>query len=137
MGIATSLALTMYKGNDLNNAMGVPFFYGLVEAVFVGIYCFGAWKCGWTKAPAGESFCTMLWTSYEVMELEKNMKLVNGIEVVEGTGEDEQNGDIITTYLFWDNKPKKEETVDEEAPSSKEENKVAGSGIVSTTPSSS
>ena len=39
VGIATSLALTMFQGNDLNQAMGVPFFYGMVEAVFVGFYC--------------------------------------------------------------------------------------------------
>ena len=70
VGIATSLALTMFRGNDLNEAMGVPFFYGVVEAVFVGIYCIGAWKLGWTKAPADASICNVLWTSYEVLEME-------------------------------------------------------------------
>ena len=71
VGIATSLALTMFGGNDLNEAMGVPFFYGVVEAVFVGIYCVGAWKAGWTKAPANENVFKVLITSYEVLELEE------------------------------------------------------------------
>merc|ERR1719491_2202435 len=33
VGIATSVALTMFDGNDLAEAMGVPLYYGLVEAV--------------------------------------------------------------------------------------------------------
>jgi predicted Na+-dependent transporter len=44
VGIATSLALTMFAGEQVNEAMGVPFFYGVVEAVFVGFYCLGAWN---------------------------------------------------------------------------------------------
>lgn len=44
VGIASSLALTMFDGDDLNDAMGVPFLYGVMEAVFIGIYCLGAWK---------------------------------------------------------------------------------------------
>lgn len=66
VGIATSLALTMFTGSDLNNAMGVPFLYGLAEVFFIGIYCVGAWKVGWTKAPANESICKVIATSYEV-----------------------------------------------------------------------
>jgi len=70
VGIATSLALTMFDGDDLNDAMGVPFFYGMVEGVFIGVYCLWAWKSGWTKAPAGAPIWTVLWTSYEVLEAE-------------------------------------------------------------------
>ncbi|KAL7568981.1 hypothetical protein ACA910_021273 [Epithemia clementina (nom. ined.)] len=70
VGIATSLALTMFQGEDLNVAMGVPFFYGVVEALFVGIFCLGAWKFGWTKAPANASLCDVLFISYELLELE-------------------------------------------------------------------
>ena len=79
VGIATSLALTMFQGNDLNQAMGVPFFYGMVEAVFVGFYCIGCWKAGWSKAPADASFWNILYVSYEVLEVE--MREINEIEV--------------------------------------------------------
>ena len=79
VGIATSLALTMFKGAELNNAMGVPFFYGLCEMVFVGIYCVGCWKAGWTKAPKDAPIWTVLFTTYEVLEAE--MKEMTEIEV--------------------------------------------------------
>lgn len=114
VGIATSLALTMFKGNDLNNAMGVPFFYGLMEAFFVCIYCVGAWKAGWTKAPSNESLLTVLFTSYEVLELEKNAKASNGVEIgmasAPGSQKDERKDEILTTYQFWDNKEEKRPT---------------------------
>eukprot|EP00521_Asterionellopsis_glacialis_P007667 CAMPEP_0195287780 /NCGR_PEP_ID=MMETSP0707-20130614/4706_1 /TAXON_ID=33640 /ORGANISM="Asterionellopsis glacialis, Strain CCMP134" /LENGTH=405 /DNA_ID=CAMNT_0040347567 /DNA_START=114 /DNA_END=1331 /DNA_ORIENTATION=+ len=67
VGIATSVALTMFNGDELSNAMGVPFFYGIVEAVLIGMYCIVAWKLGWTKAPRNESFWTVISTSYEVL----------------------------------------------------------------------
>mmetsp|Transcript_16517 Transcript_16517/g.27486 ORF Transcript_16517/g.27486 Transcript_16517/m.27486 type:complete len:456 (-) Transcript_16517:183-1550(-) len=70
VGIATSVALTMFEGNDLSEAMGVPLFYGLVEAVAVAIYCIICWKCGWTKAPKNASFWAIIATSYEVVEAE-------------------------------------------------------------------
>ena len=66
MGIATSLALTMFEGDELNDAMGVPFLYGMAEIFFISIYCVFAWKAGWTKAPANESFCKVIGKSYEV-----------------------------------------------------------------------
>lgn len=61
------MALAMFKGNDLNDAMGIPFFYGVCEAVMVGIYCVGCWKAGWSKAPADASFWMVLTTTYEVV----------------------------------------------------------------------
>ena len=70
VGIATSVALTMFEENDLSEAMGVPLFYGLVEAVAVAIYCIICWKCSWTKAPKNASFWTIIATSYEVVEAE-------------------------------------------------------------------
>eukprot|EP00934_Nitzschia_sp_Nitz4_P005170 Nitzschia sp. Nitz4//scaffold10_size219509//204559//205804//NITZ4_001464-RA/size219509-augustus-gene-0.282-mRNA-1//-1//CDS//3329533028//5160//frame0 len=70
VGIATSLALTMFERDDLNDAMGVPFFYGACEAFLIGIYCVGCWKSGWTKAPADAPFWKVLLTSYEVLGAE-------------------------------------------------------------------
>jgi hypothetical protein len=67
VGIATSLALTMFEGDDLNNAMGIPFFYGVCEAVIVGIFCLICWKAGWSKAPSDAPFWKVLITSYEIV----------------------------------------------------------------------
>ena len=87
VGIATSVALTMFDGNDLSEAMGVPVLYGLVEALAVGTYCFGAWKAGWTKAPASVSFWTMIATSYEVVGAE-----TIELEAVEVSLPDQESG---------------------------------------------
>ena len=61
----------MFNGDDLNDAMGVPFFYGVVEGLWIGAYCIWAWKAGWTKAPKDASFWNVIITSYEVIESEK------------------------------------------------------------------
>lgn len=77
VGIATSVALTMFKGDELSQAMAVPLYYGLVEAALLGVYCIFAWKAGWTKAPKNVSFCTMVGTSYEVLLVEhKDLRAV-------------------------------------------------------------
>ena len=68
VGIATSLAMTMFAGDELKEAMGVPFFYGTCEALFVGLYCIVVWKMGWTKAPADVPLWKVIVTSYEVLE---------------------------------------------------------------------
>lgn len=102
VGIATSLALTMFRGNDLNHAMGVPFFYGFVEAVFVGLYCVGAWKAGWSKAPANVPFWKILFTTYEVLEAEKQSFITNAIEISLSDSQKNQeisDGDVFTTYF--------------------------------------
>jgi predicted Na+-dependent transporter len=46
-GIATSVAITMFSNvEDRAQAVAVPLFYGVVEAVAVGVYCIIAWKSG-------------------------------------------------------------------------------------------
>ena len=104
VGIATSLALTMFEGNNLNEAMGVPFFYGLCEALFVGSYCVGCWKAGWSKAPANASFWNILYVSYEVLEVE--MREINEIEVSMSESTDgsekppeKSEGNVLMTYF--------------------------------------
>eukprot|EP00985_Skeletonema_marinoi_P014399 scaffold7295_cov118-Skeletonema_marinoi.AAC.3 len=65
--IATSAAVAMFDNpSERGQALLVPLFYGLMEAVVLGLYCLVAWKLGWTKAPRDESFCTMFVTTYEV-----------------------------------------------------------------------
>ena len=66
-GIATTVALTMFKSeSDLATAIGVPLYYGIVEAILIFTFCIVCWKCGWTKAPACESIWKVIATSYEV-----------------------------------------------------------------------
>mmetsp|Transcript_40026 Transcript_40026/g.93963 ORF Transcript_40026/g.93963 Transcript_40026/m.93963 type:complete len:363 (-) Transcript_40026:224-1312(-) len=77
-GIATSVALTMFDGNDTGDAMAVTVYYGIVEAVCIIIYCIGAWKAGWTKAPPTDSFWGIIAKSYEVSMAENEA----AIEVV-------------------------------------------------------
>lgn len=72
VGIAASVAMSMFRGDDRAAAMAVPFFYGFIEGVFILIYCLGAWKAGWTKAPADVSFTTMIITNYEVLATEEH-----------------------------------------------------------------
>ena len=85
VGIATSVALTMFNGTDLAEAIGVPFYYGLVEAVILGLYCIGAWKIGWTKAPANVPFWKAIGTSYEIINAEQaeNVAVEGDIVMVE------------------------------------------------------
>lgn len=101
VGIATSVALTMFDGNDLAEAMGVPLYYGLVEAVVLGVYCIIAWKLGWTKAPPKVPFCHMISNSYEVIEEEQ--KDMDAIEILLRSSENveesvSENGDTLFAY---------------------------------------
>jgi len=95
----------MFEGNDLNEAMGVPFFYGMVEAFFVGCYCVGCWKAGWSKAPADASIWNILYVSYEVLEVET--REINEIEVSMSESSDgsalkppeKSDGNVLMTYF--------------------------------------
>ena len=66
-GIAASVAVTMFADDPVQRAqaISVPLFYGILEAVVIGIYCVWAWKAGWTKAPADEKICVVVTHSYE------------------------------------------------------------------------
>ena len=104
VGIATSVALTMFEGDELSEAMGVPFFYGVVEAVILGIYCIGAWKLGWTKAPRNAPIWKILTTSYEVIYAEQ--KELDEIEIKVSDSDDamedelSDDGNVLTTYFY-------------------------------------
>jgi hypothetical protein len=96
----------MFKGQQLNEAMGVPFFYGVCEAFFVSIYCVICWKAGWSKAPSDASLWTVISTTYEVLEAE--MKSICEIEVSISSSSSDGNterpvevedGMVLTTYF--------------------------------------
>lgn len=71
-GIAASVALTMFNGQERSEAATVPFYYGIVECIVVALYCLGMWQAGWTKAPKEVSLWTMLSTSYELDPTKKD-----------------------------------------------------------------
>jgi predicted Na+-dependent transporter len=104
VGIATSLALTMFEGEEISEAMGIPFLYGILEGVLVGIYCVISWKCNWTKAPADAPIWQVLLMSYEVLEAEAKEEVYE-IEVdISESGDYEKaierhEGNILTTYF--------------------------------------
>ncbi|CAJ1903990.1 unnamed protein product [Cylindrotheca closterium] len=109
VGIATSVALSMFKGAEVTKAMGVPLFYGIVEAVFVGIFCIVGWKAGWTKAPIDVSFWRMITTTYEVLEAER-IGQSEEIEVAftdDDASAETQEGHIFTTFFSLENLDKK------------------------------
>ena len=65
-GIATAVAISMFQGEDVAEAVKIPLWYGIVEAVALGLYLIIAWKLGYTKAPSNEKFCTVISKSYEI-----------------------------------------------------------------------
>lgn len=102
VGIATSVALTMFDGENLAEAMGVPLYYGFLEAAILGVYCLVCWKCNWTKAPSNAPICHVLTTSYEVFVIEK--KDLESVEVTLGSNDENdetlaENGDTIFSYF--------------------------------------
>lgn len=99
VGIATSVALSMFKGPEVKKAMGVPLFYGMVEAVLVGAFCVAGWKAGWSKAPKDVSFWRMLTTTYEVLEAEKSGES-REIEVSFGENTDNESTETEDGYIF-------------------------------------
>jgi len=84
-GIATSVALNMFSGqdSDLATAIGVPLYYGIVEATLLACFCLVCWKLGWTKAPKDENICLVIFNSYEVEE-DETQEPELAIEVVLG-----------------------------------------------------
>ena len=84
-GIASSVAIAMFSGDDLATAISVPLCYGVFEAVILAFFCMFCWKIGWTKAPPDESICVVIATSYEVEKA--RMESPNAIEVVYNTSQ--------------------------------------------------
>jgi predicted Na+-dependent transporter len=94
-GIATSVALTMFQTEeDLATAIGVPLYYGIVEAVMLACFCLICWKLGWTKAPASDNLCKVISNSYEVEE-EREVEQEVSIEVILGEADLEVANDLI------------------------------------------
>lgn len=81
VGIAMSIAAAIFDGDELAQAIGVPVYYGFVEAVVVSLYCYWAWKNGWTKAPTDITLWKALTTSYEVVSLDEAQSSGSAIQL--------------------------------------------------------
>jgi predicted Na+-dependent transporter len=65
-GIATVVALSMFDGDQASRAVGVPLYYGFVEAIFIGVYLVFMWKAGWLLAPPDAPiYSVLLWNWQE------------------------------------------------------------------------
>lgn len=66
VGLAQAVALTMFDDDEVAaEALGVPLFYGAVEAVIVGVFCVLSWKAGWTYAPPSEPLHRVIKNNYQ------------------------------------------------------------------------
>jgi hypothetical protein len=101
VGIATSVALTMFDGDQEAEAMGVPLLYGILEAVILGIYCIIAWKSNWTKAPPNAPFWHMLTMSYEVMIAEKCELQAIEVQLADDSKDTESLSDDEHTFYTY------------------------------------
>ena len=88
----------MFQGDDLATAVGVPLFYGICEAVILAVYCLGAWKVGWTKAPKDENICVVIATSYEVQEA--TLADPEAIEIILGSPSEKDGGGWPSDLIF-------------------------------------
>ena len=102
-GIAASVAITMFSNDEekLARAVSVPLYYGMVEAVGLAIFCIICWKLGWTKAPADENLCVVIYNSYEVEEHETEEAEI-AIEVVLGECPGGGNKDTSPNDLIFE-----------------------------------
>jgi hypothetical protein len=96
-GIATTVALTMFQTErELATAIGVPLYYGIVEAACILCFCIISWKVGWTKAPAsGVSLCKVITTSYEVEAMATPEEEISAIEVILSEANEKNNTMLI------------------------------------------
>ena len=59
----------------------------MVEFLLIGMYCSGAWKAGWTKAPPTDPLWKVITVNYEVLLAEKLQKARDGDVEVELGGD--------------------------------------------------
>ena len=78
-GIATTVALNMFEGDRASRAVGVPLYYGIVEAFGIGVFLLIAWKRGMTHAPADAPLLAVLRKNWQ--EINKQQAAARDVEV--------------------------------------------------------
>eukprot|EP01059_Diplonema_ambulator_P009216 TRINITY_DN19058_c0_g1_i1.p1 TRINITY_DN19058_c0_g1~~TRINITY_DN19058_c0_g1_i1.p1 ORF type:complete len:385 (+),score=30.68 TRINITY_DN19058_c0_g1_i1:71-1225(+) len=64
-GIAMSIVMATFKGDDQGEALGVPLYYGTIQAIVLIIYNLVMWKMGRTYAPTDVSVGVMIASNYQ------------------------------------------------------------------------
>ena len=59
------MALNTFEGDQASRAVGVPLYYGFIEAVLIGAFLLVAWKAGLTHAPPDARFCEVICQSWQ------------------------------------------------------------------------
>ena len=74
----------MFDGNQASRAVGVPLYYGFIEAVFIGVYLVAMWKAGWLLAPPDAPVASvLLWNWQEKRVAEDDAEDPEGVVVDE------------------------------------------------------
>eukprot|EP01064_Diplonema_japonicum_P022769 TRINITY_DN3297_c0_g1_i1.p1 TRINITY_DN3297_c0_g1~~TRINITY_DN3297_c0_g1_i1.p1 ORF type:complete len:387 (+),score=59.24 TRINITY_DN3297_c0_g1_i1:58-1218(+) len=87
-GIAMSIVLATFKGDDQGEALGVPLYYGTIQAIVLIIYNLCMWKMGRTYAPIDVTVPKMITTNYQPVGDEPNEPFKKEGEEEEGEEED-------------------------------------------------
>lgn len=128
-GIATTVALTMFETEqELATAIGVPLYYGIVEAVVIITFCLTCWRLGWTKAPPSDNLFKVIYNSYEVTaSVATNPQEETAIEVVlscHGGDDGDESGSKTTTNMIFSQTSQGDYIVDEQTLQDIESQKV-------------
>jgi predicted Na+-dependent transporter len=65
IAFATTVAISTFSSDDASLAAGVPVLYGLLEVIFIAVWCTVTWQMGWTYAAPSEQLAKMLLASYQ------------------------------------------------------------------------
>lgn len=107
VGIATSVAITMYPNKEERaQAIAVPLFYGVVEAVACGLYLLVSWRMGWTKAPVTDNLLVVLAKNYQEDE-DVNIRDEGDVEQGKQTVDDESTDTMSPVKDICKHTPKK------------------------------
>mmetsp|Transcript_13934 Transcript_13934/g.37431 ORF Transcript_13934/g.37431 Transcript_13934/m.37431 type:complete len:773 (-) Transcript_13934:1507-3825(-) len=69
-GIALTVALSTFEGDDASIAAGVPLFYSAVQLVLIALFALVSWRLGWTYSPPSESVAKCIGGNYQPLDVE-------------------------------------------------------------------
>jgi predicted Na+-dependent transporter len=79
VGLATSIAVGTFDDDETASiALGVPLFYGVLEAVLIALWCLAAHYLGWSYAPPGTSLWKAVVGNFQPVSADS---AVDGIEL--------------------------------------------------------
>ena len=80
-GIATSIALSAFRGTEASRAAGTPLYYGVVQTATIPLYVLCCWKLGWTYAPASDSLWRVVGQCYQSRSAGTPAAAADGMEM--------------------------------------------------------